>query len=88
MVYINKAEAPATMVALSADVYTSNLASMHTSSMLCKCVPKGSVNDIEKVREVEVDLKKKKKNAYCEEIGWKGIAGKLQVREQETQGKN
>ena len=61
MVYINKAEAPATMVALSADVYTSNLASMHTSSMLCKCVPKGSVNDIEKVREVEVDLKKKKK---------------------------
>jgi len=54
-VYINKAEAPATMVALSADVYTSNLASMHTSSMLCKCVPKGIVNEIEKSKKSEME---------------------------------
>jgi hypothetical protein len=56
--------------ALSADVYTSWFASMHTSSMLCKCRKKKG---------------KKEKKTHCnEDIGRNRIARKLQVIEQEV----
>jgi hypothetical protein len=32
-------------------------------------------------------MEMKRKKTHCEEIGWKKIAGKLQVIERETQGK-
>ena len=49
--------------------------------------PVGNCKRYWKVKQVEMEVEMKKKNTHCEEMGWKGIAGKLQVREQETQCK-